>query len=100
MPILDGSRKLVGTTEWRVKKVPDPVAQVAGLSGGDIRKERLQIEDGVMAVLEDFDFDFKYKVQQFTVETTGQGGYVNRFPTNGNRFTTEQKNAFRGVNRE
>ncbi|HSH19066.1 MAG TPA: gliding motility protein GldM [Draconibacterium sp.] len=95
---IDGSRKLVGTTEWRVKKVPDPVAQVAGLSGGDIRKERLQVEDGVMAVLEDFDFDFKYKIQQFTVETTDQGGYVNRFPTNGNRFTTEQKNAFKTVN--
>jgi len=93
-----GTRKLVGTTNWRVKKVPAPVAQVAGLSGGDIRKERLQVEDGVMAILEDFDFDFKYKVQQFTLETTGQGGYINRFPAKGNRFTTEQKNAFKSVN--
>jgi gliding motility-associated protein GldM len=95
---INGVKKLIGTTNWRVKKVPDPVAQVAGLSGGDIRKERLQVEDGVMAVLEDFDFDFKYKVQQFTVETAGQGGYINRYPTSGNRFSTEQKNAFKSVN--
>ncbi|MBK6285732.1 MAG: hypothetical protein IPF54_26420 [Draconibacterium sp.] len=58
------------------KKVPDPVAQVAGLSGGDIRKERLQVEDGVLAVLEDFDFDFKYKVTEFELQTTGSGGYI------------------------
>jgi gliding motility-associated protein GldM len=95
---INGTRKLVGTTNWRVKKVPDPVAQVAGLSGGEIRKERLQVEDGVLAILEDFDFNFKYKVQQFTVETTGQGGFVNRYPTNGNRFSSEQKNAFKSVN--
>ncbi len=95
---INGVRKLIGTTNWRVKRVPDPVAQVAGLSGGDIRKERLQVEDGVLAVLEDFDFDFNYKVQQFTVETTGQGGYVNRYPSSGNRFSTEQKNAFKSVN--
>ncbi len=60
-----GTRKLIGTTDWRVKKVPDPVAQVAGMSGGDIRKERLQVEDGVMAILQDFDFNFKYTITQF-----------------------------------
>ncbi len=44
---IGGARSLVGTSDWRVKRVPDPVAQVAGKSGGDIRKEILAIEDGV-----------------------------------------------------
>ncbi len=94
---VDGSRKLVGTSFWRVKKVPDPVAQVAGLSGGDIRKERLQVEDGVMAVLEDFDFDFKYKVTQFEVQTTIAGGYIDRKTSKSNRFTSEQKEQLKRV---
>jgi gliding motility-associated protein GldM len=95
---IGGERRLISTTDWRVKQVPDPVAQVNQQTGGNIRKEILVIQDGVMAILEDFDFEFKYTVQQFTVETTGQGGYTNRFPATGNRFTTEQINALKRVN--
>lgn len=97
---ISGTRKLVGTTEWRVKKVPDPVAQVAGLSGGDIRKERLQVEDGVMAVLEDFDFDFKYRVTEFEIQTTIAGGYIDRKISKSNRFTPEQKEQLKRVQLE
>jgi gliding motility-associated protein GldM len=97
---ISGARKLVGTTNWRVKKVPDPVAQVAGLSGGDIRKERLQVEDGIMAVLEDFDFNFKYKVTEFEIQTTIAGGYIDRKISKSNRFTPEQKEQLRRVQPE
>ncbi len=95
---IGGQRRLISTTNWRVKKVPDPVAEVNQQSGGEIRKEILGIQDGVMAVLKDFDFEFKYTVTQFTVETTGQGGYTNRYPSKSNRFTPEQKNALQRVN--
>ncbi len=93
-----GERKLIGSTDWRVKRVPDPVAQVAGQSGGAIRKERLMVEDGVMAVLEDFDFDFSYTITQFTVEVPGPGGYVNRWASSSNRFTEDQKEQFNRLN--
>ncbi len=95
---IGGERRLIGTTDWRVKKVPDPVAQVAGESGGTIRKERLLVEDGVMAVLEDFDFEFKYTVTEFTLEATGPGGYTNPWDSKSNRFTTEQKDQIRRLN--
>ena len=95
---IGGQRRLIGTSVWRVKKVPDPVAQVAGLSGGNVRKERLLIEDGVMAVLEDFDFDFRYTVTEFTLEATGPGGYTNPWDSKSNRFTQEQKDQIRRLN--
>ncbi|QIA06640.1 gliding motility protein GldM [Draconibacterium halophilum] len=95
---INGSRRLIGTTDWRVKRVPDPVAQINGQAGGEIRKEVLSIQDGILAVLEDFDFEFGYTVTQFTMETTGQGGYINRYPSNSNRFTAEQKRAMENVN--
>lgn len=93
-----GERRLLGTTNWRVKRVPDPVAQVAGQAGGTIRKERLLVEDGVLAVLEDFDFDFRYTVTQFRVELSGAGGYTNTWESNSNRFTDDQKDQFRRLN--
>ncbi len=95
---IGGERRLLGSSDWRVKRVPDPIAQVAGRSGGTIRKERLLVEDGVMAALEDFDFDFGYTVTQFNVEITGAGGYVNAWESNSNRFTDEQKEQFRRLN--
>jgi hypothetical protein len=94
---IGGERRLIGTTSWRVKRVPDPVAQIAGQSGGDIRKEVLRIQDGVLAVLEDFDFEFKYTVTQFTVETSA-GGFTNRYVSRSNRFTNEQKQALDRAN--
>lgn len=94
---INGERRLIGSTDWRVKRVPDPVAQVAGQSGGDIRKEVLRIQDGVLAVLEDFDFEFKYTVTQFTVETSA-GGFTNRYVSRSNRFTNEQKQALDRAN--
>jgi len=95
---IGGERRPVGSSEWRVKPVPDPVAQVAGRSGGDIRKEELIIQQGVLAVLEDFDFDFEYTVTQFTIETTGAGGYTNRYQSESNRFTQDQLNELKRLN--
>ncbi len=95
---IGGERRLMGSSNWRVKRVPDPVAHVAGQAGGNIRKERLLVEDGVLAVLEDFDFDFKYVVTQFRVEVSSAGGYVNFFESSSNRFTAEQKDQFRRLN--
>lgn len=94
---IGGQRRVVGSSDWRVKRVPPPIAQVAGMSGGDISKGELAIQDGVMAVLIDFDFDFKYKVTQFNVETT-DGGYTNIKKSNSNRFTAEQKAQLARVN--
>ena len=88
---IGGKRRVVGVSEWRVKQVPPPVAQINGQSGGDIRKELLAIQDGVMAVLVDFDFDFKYKVTEFEVQTSGVAGYVRVKKSKSNRFTAEQK---------
>ena len=93
---INGERRLIGSTNWRVKKVPDPVAQVNGQTGGDIRKEVMAIQDGVLAVLVDFDFEFKYTVTQFTLETSS-GGYTNRIVSRSNRFTPEQKEALKRV---
>lgn len=95
---IGGEKRLIGTTPWRVKRVPDPVAQIAGISGGTIRKERLMVEDGVLAVLKDFDFDFKYTVTEFTLEATGPGGYTNPWDSKSNRFTPDQKDQISRLN--
>lgn len=92
-----GTEKLMGTMDFRVKKVPDPVAQIANLAGGNIKKEELRLEDGMLAVLEDFDFDLKFRITQFDVSITGAGGYTSTWKSTSARFTDEQKKQFNSL---
>jgi gliding motility-associated protein GldM len=94
---VSGVEKLMGTMDFRVKKVPDPVAKIANLAGGNIRKEDLKLEDGMLAVLEDFDFDLKFVITQFDVWITGAGGYTSNWKSPNNRFTDEQKKQFNNL---
>lgn len=91
---IGGEERFMGTTEWRVKGVPDPEAQIAGKSGGNITRARLLVEDGVAAVLEDFDFDFRYTVTQFDLWIQDAEGYSSNFSSTSNRFTQEQIEQF------
>ncbi len=89
-----GEQRLLDTKPWRVKRVPDPVAQVAGISTGDLRRELLVAQQGIFAVLEDFDFDYKYTITEFVVNTITADGYTNPWPATSNRFTADQKEQF------
>ena len=53
------------------------------------------IQDGILAVLEDFLFDLNFTITQFDISITGAGGFVNTWKSNSNRFTTEQKEQFK-----
>jgi hypothetical protein len=82
--------------EFRVKRVPKPLASIAGKSEGLITKNELMAEQGVFAEIPDFDFDMKFQVLSFTVSTS-KGGFMVDIPTNGNRFSQDQRNLFNGL---
>lgn len=86
---LDGKWSTVGTKEFRVKAVPDPVATVNNQKGGMIAKNLLMAQSGVMATMPpDFDFDLKFNVTEFTVMTIIQG-FVREAKVKGARFNQE-----------
>jgi gliding motility-associated protein GldM len=89
-----GERRPMGSLPFRVKEVPPPVATVAGLNGGNLKKEDLMAELGIIAELKDFDFDLKFKITQFDVTIGGAGTYTKLYKATGNRFTQEQKDQF------
>jgi gliding motility-associated protein GldM len=88
---LNGEMKEMGEMVFRVKKVPDPVAQVAGMTSGTIGQERLALQGGVMAVLEDFDFDLSFQVTSFDMSVPTSGGMTTTLQSNSWAFTNEQK---------
>ncbi|HWS00725.1 MAG TPA: gliding motility protein GldM, partial [Prolixibacteraceae bacterium] len=87
--------KPMGTAEFRVKRVPNPIATVAGKNEGLISKNELIAEQGVFAEIPDFDFEMKFQVLSFIVSTS-KGGFIVDKATNGARFSQEQRDLFKG----
>ncbi|MFA9371047.1 MAG: gliding motility protein GldM [Labilibaculum antarcticum] len=93
----DGWRPL-RTVDFRVKPIPDPIAKVADLSGGKIKKNLLMAQTGVDAVMDNFDFDLKFKITAFTVSTLVKGFTVDQ-ESRSDMFTPEQLKLFRNLRR-
>ena len=63
--------------EFRVKKVPSPLASFAGVTGdGKASKGELQAAGGVIPKLEDFVFDLKFPVISWVMSMNINGVFV------------------------
>ena len=96
---MDGKWTQVGTKEFRVKPVPDPIAMVNNQKGGRIAKNVLMAQSGVIATMPpDFDFDLKFKVTEYTVMAIVQG-FAQEKKVKGNLFNQEVRNLINGLNK-
>ena len=91
---INGSTRNMGSRQFRVRTVPDPVATVAGSEGGNIGRNILLAQTGILAEMKDFDFDLTFTVTSFTVESV-QRGFVVDARSNSNRITDEQREIIR-----
>jgi hypothetical protein len=64
--IYDGSKQ-IGSWDFRVKYLPDPVTKVARKKSGTISMVQLLDAGEVVADLENFDFDARFEIVEFTV---------------------------------
>ena len=95
--MIDGTLKQIGSTPFRVKKVPDPIALVANKNEGMISRSELEAQQGVLAKIPEFDFEMNFTVTSFVVSTTRAGFIVDK-ATRGNRFSQEQRDLMKGLN--
>jgi gliding motility-associated protein GldM len=72
------------------------VAKVNDQRDGAIPKALLLAQLGIVADMENFEFDLQFKVTQFSVSTI-RNGYVVDAASNNNLFTEEQKDLMRGT---
>ncbi|MFD2145071.1 GldM family protein [Mucilaginibacter antarcticus] len=62
-----GRVMVLGSTKFRVKRIPDPKAQLAGKSGGKISAANIKAQEAIFANLENFEFNAKFNVTRFTM---------------------------------
>lgn len=87
---IDGQILNLGSKEFSVKKTPDPIAYIANKRGGTIDKSELLKQEGIKAVIENFDFDMRFNVISFNVSATIRG-FLKEEPSSSADFTPEQK---------
>lgn len=76
----DGSSKSMPGMKFRVRNVPNPTPYFAGKSVSDnsAKKSELTAAQGVIAKMENFEFDLKFEVVEYTVSATLSGNVVER----------------------
>ena len=87
--------ELIGTKEFRTKRVPAPVARVGEKTGGYIFKEEL-LNSKVNAELPNFPFDLNYPVVGFGLSAT-QNGFTLSERSNSSQLTGGQKRLIQDV---
>ncbi len=94
---IDGQRKLMSRSDFRVYALPKPDAVVEGIPGssGALTVGSLSRLQNVRAEAKDFVFEVDYKVESFEVAFMGQGGMWSSMASNSDRFTNQQKDLFR-----
>ena len=86
----------LGSQNFRVKRVPDPVATVAGMRGGSINKNLLLAQRAVIAKMDNFDFDLTFRVISFTVSII-KSGYLQSVGSESAVITSDQKDLIRNA---
>lgn len=61
----DGSVKNMGSQEFRMKRVPDPIAVIGGEPGGSVKASTFKVQRGIIAELKNFDFDIRFDIVGF-----------------------------------
>lgn len=84
--------RVLASFPFRVKDIPDPIVQLAnGRTDGVIKAAEMRVMRGIMAVLENFDFDAKCKIQGFTMYYTAKGKAPVELINSGGRFNGKIK---------
>jgi len=94
---VEGTRKTMGSMEFRVKKIPTPIAEIAGQSSGAIPKNKLANTAGIIAQMENFEFDVRVTVASFKFVYTQANGLSKEVPVSGPRFDDKVKQILRGI---
>ena len=83
----------IGSTDYRIKRVPNPIATIANMYSGTIDKNVLLAAGAVIPKMpEDFEFDLSFKIVRFDFVGSKGGGDLTKESSTSGSLTTPMKN--------
>lgn len=95
--VLGEKGMVLGTSEFRVKRIPDPKAMFAGKSGGKTSAANIRAQDRLFAKLDNFEFDAKFNVTRFNLIIIKPRQDAATFTTTGGELSGAMRAAMNGV---
>jgi gliding motility-associated protein GldM len=96
---VNGKQTQFKPMEYRIRDIPNPIGEFAGKSGqGIVSKSELVAQQGVRAVLLDFDFNLQFRVTSFNLTYQDKGLDLTE-PSPSNMLTAKQKALLNGLTR-
>jgi gliding motility-associated protein GldM len=92
-----GKTAVLGTTEFRIKRIPPPRVKYGGKSGGRLSTGAMKAQNRIFAILEDFDFDAPFSIQHFTMYVIKPRSEPLVFESNSNVFTPAMSAGMNGI---
>lgn len=88
---LEGKPQNMGFKEFRIKRIPDPIPTLGGkLRGGNTQPGAIKAQSGVVALLENFDFEARFNVVSFQMVLASKGEIFKK-EVQGPLFSSEMK---------
>ncbi|MGZ3751587.1 MAG: type IX secretion system motor protein PorM/GldM [Mucilaginibacter sp.] len=87
----------LGSSDFRVKRIPDPKPRFAGKSGGSTSAANIKAQDRLFAILDGFDFDAKFNVTRFTLLVVKPRQDPILYTTTGNELTPAMRTAISSI---
>ncbi len=94
---IGGKTTNIGSSDFRVKRIPDPIAKFAGKTSGSLSSVVIKSQNALFAILENFDFDAKFRVTKFSLVIAKPRADVVALTTNGNTFSSQMQAAIAGI---
>ncbi|MCD4680516.1 MAG: gliding motility protein GldM [Bacteroidales bacterium] len=96
---INGEYKQLGSKRFRVKRIPVPVATIAGKNSGVVKRELLIVAGALSPQMpEDFDFDHSFVISSFTM-TIQRGFKVYNYDSKNSYLTNEMIEQIKRTNR-
>jgi len=92
-----GKSQVLGSTDFRVKRIPPPKAVFAGKSGGTTSAANIRAQDRIFAKLDNFDFDARFNITHFTLYVLKPKQDAIIKPGSGNVLTSDMHAALNSV---
>ncbi len=90
---VDGKRTMLGSYEFKIKRVPNPQATIASIVGGKIDKSTLLAAGGIIPDMGDFEFgDYHFTIVSYQCNTIVNGDYKPSGTINSGQFKGEVLN--------
>lgn len=95
--VAPGKVQTLSSTEFRVKRIPDPIAKFAGKTGGSMATVALKAQNALFAKLDNFDFDATFKVTKFTMIIAKPRADAIVLSTSGGQLSSSMSSALNGI---